>query len=86
MRGHSRLAGPSILRLGFFCCYGIFDFHIVELFGVEDLATLQALDKLGVVLLVLGCMHFFNLFVFSRIRKSKHADEPEFGGHQAGRR
>ena len=25
-------------------------------------------DKLGVVLLVLGGMHFFNLFVFSRIR------------------
>ncbi|HET7213030.1 MAG TPA: hypothetical protein VFL79_05545 [Terriglobia bacterium] len=25
-------------------------------------------DKLGVVLIVLGVMHFFNLFVFSRIR------------------
>lgn len=25
-------------------------------------------DKLGVVLLVLGAMHFFNLYVFSRIR------------------
>lgn len=25
-------------------------------------------DKLGWVLLTLGCMHFFNLFVFSRIR------------------
>jgi hypothetical protein len=25
-------------------------------------------DKLGWVLLILGCMHFFNLFVFSRIR------------------
>jgi TRAP-type C4-dicarboxylate transport system permease large subunit len=25
-------------------------------------------DKLGVVLLVLGVMHFFNLFVFSRVR------------------
>src|SRR5260221_10398199 len=25
-------------------------------------------DKLGFVLLTLGCMHFFNLFVFSRIR------------------
>jgi hypothetical protein len=27
-------------------------------------------DKLGIVLLVLGAMHFFNLFVFSRIRNS----------------
>jgi hypothetical protein len=26
-------------------------------------------DKFGVVLLVLGAMHFFNLFVFSRMRK-----------------
>src|ERR1041385_6709023 len=26
-------------------------------------------DKIGVVLLVLGFMHFFNLFVFSRMRK-----------------
>jgi hypothetical protein len=25
-------------------------------------------DKLGVVLIVLGVMHFFNLFIFSRIR------------------
>lgn len=27
-------------------------------------------DKVGMVLLVLGGMHFFNLFVFSRIRRS----------------
>jgi hypothetical protein len=26
-------------------------------------------DKIGLVLLVLGGMHFFNLFVFSRMRK-----------------
>ncbi len=26
-------------------------------------------DKLGLVLLVLGLMHFFNLFVFSRVRR-----------------
>ena len=25
-------------------------------------------DKIGVVLLVLGCMHFFNLYVFNRLR------------------
>lgn len=27
-------------------------------------------DKIGMVLLILGGMHFFNLFVFSRIRKN----------------
>lgn len=26
-------------------------------------------DKIGVVLLVLGVMHFFNLFIFSRVRR-----------------
>jgi hypothetical protein len=30
-------------------------------------------DKIGLVLLVLGGMHFFNLFVFSRMRKRSHA-------------
>ena len=33
----------------------------------EVLETLST--KIGVVLLVLGAMHFFNLFVFSRMRK-----------------
>jgi hypothetical protein len=31
-------------------------------------------DKLGVVLLVLGFMHFFNLFVFSRLRRRAELD------------
>ena len=36
-------------------------------------------DKIGVVLLVLGAMHFFNLFVFSRMRKrSRESALPRF--------
>ncbi len=31
-----------------FCSSGFFDLHVAELFRVKDLATLQALDKLGV--------------------------------------
>src|SRR5262245_32212195 len=31
-------------------------------------------DKLGVVLIVLGLMHFFNLYVFNRLRKRGEAD------------
>lgn len=31
-------------------------------------------DKLGLVLLVLGFMHFFNLFIFSRLRKRSELD------------
>ena len=33
-------------------------------------------DKMGMVLLILGGMHFFNLFVFSRIRKNAHPRSP----------
>jgi hypothetical protein len=32
--------------------------------GIEALSV-----KVGMVLLVLGCMHFFNLFIFSRMRR-----------------
>jgi hypothetical protein len=31
-------------------------------------------DKLGVVLIVLGAMHFFNLYVFNRLRRRGQAD------------
>src|SRR6476620_5669963 len=33
-------------------------------------------DKMGMVLLILGGMHFFNLYVFSRIRRSARATRP----------
>ncbi len=37
-------------------------------------------DKLGLVLLVLGLMHFFNLYVFSRVRRraQEHSALPPF--------
>ncbi|MCB0713558.1 MAG: hypothetical protein KDD67_14620 [Ignavibacteriae bacterium] len=42
----------------------------------EVLTAQEAIEALsiqvGLVLLVLGGMHFFNLFIFSRIRKRKH--------------
>jgi len=49
----------------FFASCRVFDFHVVELFRVENLATLQALDKLGVVVpgddpdlgMLAGCRH-----------------------------
>jgi hypothetical protein len=33
-------------------------------------------DKVGMVLLILGGMHFFNLYVFSRIRRSARVRPP----------
>ena len=35
-------------------------------------------DKMGMVLLILGAMHFFNLYVFSRIRRSARVPRPPF--------
>jgi len=41
---------------------------------VTSRAAIELLsDKVGMVLLVLGGMHFFNLFVFSRIRRQSQA-------------
>ncbi len=31
-------------------------------------------DKVGVVLMVLGLMHFFNIYIFNRLRKRGQAD------------
>ena len=41
--------------------------------GIEALSV-----KVGMVLLVLGAMHFFNLFIFSRMRRrsSSHSNPP----------
>lgn len=33
-------------------------------------------DKVGMVLLILGGMHFFNLYVFSKIRRSARLNHP----------
>jgi hypothetical protein len=33
-------------------------------------------DKMGMVLIILGGMHFFNLYVFSRIRRSARVPRP----------
>jgi hypothetical protein len=35
-------------------------------------------DKIGVVLVVLGLMHFFNLYIFNRLRRRGHTERPRF--------
>lgn len=47
--------------------------------GVELLS-----DKMGFVLLVLGAMHFFNLFIFSRIRHRRVPSPPRYYQPPAG--
>ncbi len=47
--------------------------------------SIEALaNKIGVVLLVLGAMHFFNLAVFTRLRGSAIREEMEFSATAPG--
>ena len=69
---HLLLVGFYLINLGFvllFLRIGAKPADIVE--GVEYIST-----KLGIVILVLGAMHFFNMFNFSRMRKKGLAHRP----------
>jgi len=62
---HLLVVGFYLINIGFILIYlqvGTKPTDVVE--GIEYIAT-----KLGVVLLVLGGMHFFNIFNFDRMRK-----------------
>ena len=62
---HLLVVGFYLINFGFILIYMRFGTKpetVVE--GIEYIAT-----KLGVVLLVLGAMHFFNIFNFDRMRK-----------------
>ena len=62
---HLLVVGFYLINVGFillFLHYGTKPESLVE--GIEYIAT-----KLGVVLLSLGVMHFFNMFNFDRMRK-----------------
>jgi len=62
---HLLLVGFYLINLGFILVFlrvGPKPADIVQ--GVEYIST-----KLGIVVLVLGAMHFFNMFNFSRMRR-----------------
>jgi hypothetical protein len=62
---HLLVVGFYLINIGFVA------FALKEGHKPEDLAeAIEVLStKVGLVLLVLGLMHFFNLYVFSRMRK-----------------
>jgi hypothetical protein len=67
---HLLVVGFYLINLGYVALY---------LKAAERLDSLrQAIEtvsnKIGIVLLVLGVMHFFNLLVFSRLRKRSQMD------------
>jgi len=72
--GQAELADSvnQLLVVGFYLINtGYVSFALKESRRPQDLAeAIEALStKIGLVLLVLGFMHFFNLLVFSRLRK-----------------
>jgi hypothetical protein len=66
---HLLVVGFYLVNLGFVCLYLKLTKTVVS--GQEVFEGLAG--KLGVVLLVLGAMHFLNLFLFNRIRR--HAED-----------
>jgi len=69
---HLLLVGFYLINLGFILLFlrvGLKPANLVE--GVEYIST-----KLGIVILVLGAMHFFNMFNFSRMRRKALALRP----------
>lgn len=78
-RGNESLADSvnHLLVVGFYLInFGYVSLALKIGYGVETAQEgIEALSwKVGMVLVVLGLMHFFNLFVFSRIRR-----RPEHG-------
>lgn len=67
---HLLVVGFYLINIGYvtlaLSAYGTLD----TLRGAIELVS----DKIGIVLLVLGGMHFFNLFIFSRLRKRSRLD------------
>jgi len=72
---HLLVVGFYLINIGYVALalkYGVKPTNLEQ--TVESLST-----KVGTVLLVLGAMHFFNLYVFSRMRKRamlRHAPPP----------
>ncbi len=70
---HLLVVGFYLVNLGFILLFLRFGAKAIDtVSGIETIAT-----KLGVVMLVLGVMHFSNVFVFHKLRKSKLNPKPK---------
>jgi hypothetical protein len=63
---HLLVVGFYLINIGFVS----FALKTTEIISTSRAAIELLSDKMGMVLLILGGMHFFNLYVFSRIRRS----------------
>ncbi len=63
---HLLVVGFYLINIGFVSLA----LKTAEIISTSRAAIELLSDKMGMVLLILGGMHFFNLYVFSRIRRS----------------
>lgn len=66
---HLLVVGFYLVNVGYVAYAMKANANVIDLRGAIELVS----DKIGVVLIVLGIMHFFNLFVFSRFRQHGNA-------------
>ncbi|WP_420128286.1 hypothetical protein [Longimicrobium sp.] len=72
---HLLVVGFYLINFAFVCLALRMDVTVLTTRGsVEALAR-----KIGTVLLILGMMHFFNLYVFARMRRWRAAHVPAHG-------
>lgn len=69
---HLLVVGFYLVNLGFVTLYLKLGAEVHAARGIFEALS----GKLGVVLLVLGAMHFFNIFLFTRARRRPEAARP----------
>lgn len=69
---HLLVVGFYLINIGFVALA----LKTAEVISTSRSAIELLSDKMGMVLLILGGMHFFNLYVFSRIRRSARVPRP----------
>ncbi|MGB0992484.1 MAG: hypothetical protein ACPG32_08445 [Akkermansiaceae bacterium] len=64
---HLLVVGFYLINIGFVSLYLKMDGEVMNTSGIFEALS----GKLGVVMLILGGMHFFNIWLFSRLGKDK---------------
>lgn len=69
---HLLVVGFYLINIGFISLYLRTSGEVLDARGVFEVLS----EKMGVVLLALGSMHFFNLYLFTRMRKRAQSGPP----------
>lgn len=64
---HLLVVGFCLVNMGFIALY----MKVTEALATTRVAMETTFTKIGIVVLVLGIMHFLNIFLFNKMRKGK---------------